>query len=212
MCLSKWVSVCETHSVKLTGIRVQPESSSSIRSMMWSALKAFFKHCWVQFVRLSSELHPEWCESQAVTCYEADLARYTLCVSGLCLADLEGTEWAGLWRMRAYAWMFLPFLEEAHCLWHSNSRYIRSCKRSERDRTSYFISRPLRTFEWATIVTVGKKFSDLTPALRRSCQFPQCFPQMRSFPSIESSGINPIKLWGRIFLQHNTIFYQNQGH
>lgn len=67
---------------------------------MWSALKAFFKHCWVQFVRLSSELHPQWCESQAVTCYEADLARYTLCVSGLCLADLEGTEWAGLWRMR----------------------------------------------------------------------------------------------------------------
>lgn len=50
-CVSKWVSVCKPHRAKLTGIRAQPESSSSIRSMMCSALKALFKHCWVQFVK-----------------------------------------------------------------------------------------------------------------------------------------------------------------
>lgn len=64
---------------------------------------------------LSSKLHPQCCEcrSNTVTCYKADPARYKLNVSGLCWADLQGTGWPGL-RMRAPAWMFLPFLEEAH--------------------------------------------------------------------------------------------------
>lgn len=176
--VSKWPSVCKSHRVKLTGIRAQPESSSSIRSMMCSALKALSKHRWVQFVKWRLLV---WAASSVVLKAKQrpvmeQTLRGTRCVSGLCWADLRGTGGAGLRRMRAYAWMFLPFLEEAHCLWHSNSRYIRSCKRSEQVCTS-FISRPLRMFEWATIVTVGNKFS---AALGRSCQFPQSCPQMRS--------------------------------
>lgn len=119
----------------------------------------------------SSELHPQWWEGRAASCHEADPGG---------LVFVEQT-WGGdsLRRMRACAWMFLPFLEEAHCLWHGSSRSIRSCKRSEGVGTS-FVSRPLWMFEWATIVTVGNKFSDLTAALGRSCQFPQSCPQMRS--------------------------------
>lgn len=89
--VSKWPSVCKSHRVKLTGIRAQPESSSSIRSMMCSAPKRSLNTVGYTLSSggFSSELHPQWCESQAATCHGADPARYTLCVWSL-LSRPEG--------------------------------------------------------------------------------------------------------------------------
>lgn len=188
------MSYCKSCYVKTTGIRAQPESSPSIRR--WWALP-WKRSCHTAGFTLSSgsfwsELHPQWCESRAASCHEAEPARYALCVSGLCWADLRGTEGAGLRIMRAYAWMFLPFLEEAHCLWHSKRRSIRSSERPQRVCAS-FISRPLKKFEWVTIVTVGNTFSDLTAALGRWCQFPQSCPQMRSSTPMSHEALGQLR-------------------
>lgn len=157
---------------------------------MGSALKALLSHCWLHFVKWRLLV---WAASSAVWEPSSELSdTHALCVSGLCWADLRGTEGAGLRIMRAYAWIFLPFLEEAHCLWHSKSRSIRSSERSQRVCAS-FISRPLKKFEWVTMVTVGSKFSDLTAALGRWCQFPQSCPQMRSSTPMSHEALGQLR-------------------